>query len=153
MLNEMSLEKLNEQDINNSLNQYLKHYTDCFSEPSQTKYFQAYQQGILSGLDRKSIEPIALHFLDQKQVRGMQQFFKRSKNWETNLTQTYRAQLANQIADPEGFASADESCFVKKTLTPQESPDNTADVYAKEKTANQAYLSATPQKRLRTSRC
>ena len=114
MLNELSLEKLSEQDINKALKQYIEQYTDCFTEPSQTKYFEAYQQGILSNLDRKSIEPIALHFLGKKQVRGMQQFFKRSKNWETNLTQQYQTQLAKQIADPDGFASVDDSCFVKK---------------------------------------
>jgi len=114
MLNELSLEKLSEQDINNALKQYIEQYTDCFIEPSQAKYFEAYQQGILSGLDRKSIEPIALHFLGKKQVRGMQQFFKRSKNWETNLTQQYQTQLAKQIADPDGFVSVDDSCFVKK---------------------------------------
>lgn len=114
MLNELALEKISEQDINNELIQYLKNYNDCFTEPAQTKYFEAFERGILSGLDRKSIEPIALHFLDQKQVRGMQQFFKRSKNWETNLTKQYQTQLAKQIAHQEGFASIDESCFVKK---------------------------------------
>jgi len=50
MLNELSLEKLSEQDINNALKQYIEQYTDCFTEPSQTKYFESHQQDIPSDL-------------------------------------------------------------------------------------------------------
>ena len=36
------------------------------------------------------------------------------KKLETNLTQQYQTQLTKQITDPNGFLSADDSCFVKK---------------------------------------
>jgi len=114
MLNQLALEKISQQNLNNALTQYLNQYTTCFTHPSQTKYFKTYQQGLLSNLDRKSIEPIALHFLNQHQVRHLQQFFKRPKNWQQPLTQTYQTQLANQIADPDGFLSIDDCCHIKK---------------------------------------
>ena len=65
-------------------------------------------------LDRKSIEPIALSFLGEKEVRGMQQFFTRSKGWDESLFNSYKTQLSVQLSSPKGFLSVDESDFVKK---------------------------------------
>jgi len=114
MLNELALENLSEQEISSQLEKYLKKYAECFTRPSQTRYFEAFEKGILSGLDRKSIEPIALHFLGEEQVRGMQQFFTRSKDWDENLAPCYQRQLSERIAGEDGFLCVDESDFVKK---------------------------------------
>jgi len=75
MLNELALENLSEQEISSKLEKYLGKYAGCFTRPLQVRYFEAFEKGILSGLDRKSIEPIAPHFLGEEQVRGVQQFF------------------------------------------------------------------------------
>ena len=114
LLNELALENISEVEISEELERYLNHYARCFVRSQQQKYFKAFEGGLLSGLDRKSIEPIALHFLGEEQVRGMQQFFTRSKGWEESAGQCYRSMLSEQIADDGGFACVDESCFIKK---------------------------------------
>jgi len=85
-----------------------------FVRSQQIKYFESFVKGLLSKLDRKSIEPIALSFLGEKEVRGMQQFFTRSKGWDELLLNSYKTQLSAQITGPKGFLSVDESDFVKK---------------------------------------
>lgn len=114
MLNELALENINEQTISQELEKYLGQYSGSFSRGQQKKYFEAFERGLLSGLDRKSIEPIALHFSGESQVRGMQQFFKRSQGWEAALSECYRRQLSEELGEEGGFACVDESCFVKK---------------------------------------
>ena len=59
------------------------------------KYFEAFEKGLLTNLNRKSIEPIALSFLDEKEVRGMQQFFMHSTGWEENLRRCYKEKPSN----------------------------------------------------------
>ncbi|MCL2868126.1 MAG: IS701 family transposase [Candidatus Bathyarchaeota archaeon] len=108
------LQKIPTTTITKQLQQYLKNYNNCFTRSQQIKYFETYQKGLLSNLNRKTIEPIALHFLGEKQVRGMQQFITRSKGWQQNLTQQYQTQLAKQLNDINGFLSVDESDFPKK---------------------------------------
>ena len=108
------LRGITEGEITGCLQQYLKNYSDCFVRSQQTKYFETFVRGLLSNLDRKSIEPIALSFLGEKGVRGMQQFFTRSKGWDEMVINHYKRQLADQLTDEKGFLSVDESDFVKK---------------------------------------
>lgn len=109
-----SFEGIPEGEITNLLEGYLKSYDTCFVRSQQIKYFRAFEKGLLSNLDRKSIEPIALSFLGEKEVRGMQQFFTRSKGWDVALKQSYQKQLGKALGGAKGFLSADESDFVKK---------------------------------------
>jgi SRSO17 transposase len=114
MVNEPALESISEREISEQLEKYLSKYEGCFGRPSQVRYFKAFEKGVLSNLDRKSIEPIALYLLGENQVSGMQQFFTRSKDWYENLAECYRRQLSEQIGDENGFVCVDESDFVKK---------------------------------------
>ncbi|MDR2203995.1 MAG: hypothetical protein LBE76_06855 [Nitrososphaerota archaeon] len=77
LLNQTELQNITEQQIQQELQKYLNKYKHCFTHPHQTKYFQATIQGHLSGLDRKTAKPIALHFLNPTQVRGLQDFYTR----------------------------------------------------------------------------
>ena len=114
LLNELALMSISEQEISQELEQYLNQYKPCFTRSQQTKYFNATIQGLLSDLDRKSAEPIALHFLSPAQVRGQQNFFTRSKDWPQTIKQHYQTQIATQLNHPDGFLSLDECCFPKK---------------------------------------
>lgn len=107
-------QKISEAEITTQLQKYLETYKDCFVRSQQIKYFEAFEKGLLSNLDRKSIEPIALSFLGEKEVRGMQQFFTRSTGWEESVSNCYKEQLSQQISDKNGFLSVDESDFAKK---------------------------------------
>jgi SRSO17 transposase len=112
-LNAAKLAAIQEPEIVDQLNRYLAGYSACF-EKRHLRYFLGFEQGILSALERKSLEPIALHHIGEHQVRGLQHFFTRSTGWDDMLKEHYQNQLAEQIADVDGFMSVDESCFVKK---------------------------------------
>ena len=109
-----TLQKISYDEITKPLQDYVSRYRSCFIRSQQIKYFEAIEKGLLSNLDRKSIEPIALSFLGEKEVRGAQQFFTRSKGWDEALRNCYKEQLANQLTGTDGFLSVDESDFVKK---------------------------------------
>jgi SRSO17 transposase len=112
---EMSkLREITADEITKKLTEYLSGYQDCFARSQQIRYFETFTKGLLSNLERKSIEPIALSFLGEKGVRGMQQFFTRSKGWEEAVRGRYKELLACQLSLPDGFMSVDESDFVKK---------------------------------------
>lgn len=108
------MQKISEDEIAEQIEKYLGTYKGCFVRSQQIKYFEAFEKGLLSNLDRKSIEPIALSFLGEKEVRGMQQFFTRSTGWDDAVGDCYKEQLSQQISDTNGFMSVDESDYVKK---------------------------------------
>ncbi|WP_125144023.1 IS701 family transposase [Clostridium transplantifaecale] len=96
------------------LENYLQNYFPCFFLQPQRRLFQTFVQGLLSPLERKSIEPIALHFSGEKYVRPLQQFFTRSRFDEQLLLDTYQELLAEQIGAGRGMLSVDDTSFVKK---------------------------------------
>ena len=108
------LQEISSDEITKQLHDYLKRYQNCFVRSQQIKYFEAFEKGLLSNLDRKSIEPIALSFLGEKEVRGMQQFFTRSSGWDEAVSTCYKKQLAGELTYKKGFLSVDESDFIKK---------------------------------------
>lgn len=108
------LKKIRTEEITKLLDDYLSEYISCFGRSQQIKYFEAFEKGLLSNLDRKSIEPIALSFLGETEVRGMQQFFTRSRGWDEAIKERYTRQVAKKLTEAKGFISVDESDFVKK---------------------------------------
>ena len=100
--------------LQTELENYLRIYFPCFSQQPQRRLFQTFIQGLLSPLERKSIEPIALHFSGEKYVRPMQQFFSRSPFDEQPLLDTYRDLLSRQIGAGGGMLSVDDTGFIKK---------------------------------------
>ncbi|MCC3399649.1 transposase, partial [Clostridiales bacterium AHG0011] len=65
-------------------------------------------------MDRKSIEPIALHLAGEKSVRPMQQFFTRAPLREDDILDTYQQLLAAQLNHTGSMLSVDDTSFVKK---------------------------------------
>ncbi len=104
----------NEVLLQKELENYLQNYFSCYSQQPQRRLFQTFIQGLLSSLDRKSIEPIALHFSGEKYVRPMQLIFSRSPFDEQPLLDTYQELLSRQIGAGNGMLSVDDTSFVKK---------------------------------------
>nr|WP_320985916.1 IS701 family transposase [Enterocloster clostridioformis] len=102
------------QEIEQLLEPYLHQYDCAFSSFKQTKHFADFVRGLLSPLDRKSIEPIALHFHGEKSVRPMQQFFTRAPLNERQILDTYQRLLAAQVNHSGSMLSVDDTSFVKK---------------------------------------
>jgi SRSO17 transposase len=74
----------------------------------------AYLSGLLSNAPAKSIEPIALAFLDADAVRCLQRFMKSYRWDEAAMAATHQALLAETLAAPDGMLTVDSSEFPKK---------------------------------------
>lgn len=114
MMREMDLSEISEEEIQAQFAEYVGEYGKHLLNASQRRYFETFQRGLLSDLDRKSIEPIALEYLEEKDVRGFQQFFVRSVMPDAEMQTRYQELLAESICAPEGFLSVDDSGFIKK---------------------------------------
>ena len=114
MFKEMDLDQIKEHEVQSMFKKYIGLYGGCFQNKFQERYFETFERGLLSELDRKSIEPIALSYMDEKDVRGFQQFFSRSEWSDNKLLTRYQELMAESISMPGGFLSIDGSDFAKK---------------------------------------
>ncbi len=114
MIETMELESIRPEVITSELEKYLEKYKTSFANSSQVKYFETFEKGLLSEMDRKTIEPIALAFLDETEVRGFQQFFSRANFSDEGLLERYQTLLAETLGEAGGFLSVDGSDFPKK---------------------------------------
>ena len=108
---------LNEESVaalGSLLGEYLDYYKRCFSWSAQQRNAETYIKGLLSDLDRKSVEPIALRYLDEKAVRTLQQFQKDAPWDDVQMKRLYQARVLDAFCDPEGMLTIDGSDFVKK---------------------------------------
>jgi len=74
----------------------------------------AYLSGLLSNNPAKSVEPIALTFLDEDAVRPLQRFMKSYRWDEAAMAATHQALLAETLAAPDGMLTVDSCEFPKK---------------------------------------
>jgi len=74
----------------------------------------AYLSGLLSNTPAKSVEPMALAFLDEEAVRSLQCFMK-SYRWDhAAMEAAHQALLAETLAEPDGMLTVDSCEFPKK---------------------------------------
>jgi len=85
----------------------------CFARSEPREHFFNYLVGQFSKLERKSIEPMALH-VEGGNIRGMQRFLSDDVWDEDAMSQTYRRRVADEMGTPDGVLIVDESGFVKK---------------------------------------
>jgi len=88
-------------------------FHDCFPRRETRAHFFDYMVGQLSPLERKSIEPMALH-VEGGTVRGLQRFLSDVVWDEEHMRWTYHQLVADAMGDPEGVLMVDETGFVKK---------------------------------------
>lgn len=96
------------------LDNYLASYQECYSRSDQRNHGETFVKGLLSNLERKSIEPIALEYVGPKGVRPLQIFFKDSPLNDGLMHQIYQQRLATAIGGQDGMINTDGSDFVKK---------------------------------------
>jgi SRSO17 transposase len=88
-------------------------FHDCFARSEPRTHFFDYMVGQCSKLERKSIEPMALH-VEGGTIRGMQRFIS-DVHWdEAQMVWNYHQLVADEMGDPEGVLMFDETGFVKK---------------------------------------
>ena len=108
---------LNEQsvaDLGRILDEYMGKFLSCYSRNDQQKNGETYIKGLLSDLNRKSIEPIALRYLDEKAVRTLQLHLKDSPWADSEMKKIYQNLVFLKANDPNGMFTVDGSDFAKK---------------------------------------
>jgi SRSO17 transposase len=88
-------------------------FHDCFARSEPRAHFFDYMVGQFSRLERKSVEPMALH-VEGGPVRGMQRFLSDVRWDEEQMRWNYHQLVAAEMGDPDGVLMFDETGFVKK---------------------------------------
>ncbi|MFZ3132573.1 MAG: transposase [Desulfosporosinus sp.] len=93
----------------------MSRFVDCFKRAEPIANFYAYMKGLLSNLERKSVEPIALEFINNPRgPRNLQNFMKDVHCDDEKITEIYQEGLSERLSDAEGMFTVDESGMVKK---------------------------------------
>ena len=100
--------------VSDLLEQYLEHYRPSYKRLEQKQLADTFIKGLLSDLERKSIEPVSLRYSGPEGVRPMQMFSKNSTFDDTKMLDIYQRQLAALIAEEDGMLNVDGSDFPKK---------------------------------------
>ena len=87
-------------------------FHDCFARSEPRAHFFDYMVGQLSKLERKSIEPMALH-VEGGTIRGMQRFISDGRWDEEQMQWNYHQLVADELGDPEGVLMFDETASPK----------------------------------------
>ena len=74
----------------------------------------AYISGLMSNSQAKSVEPIALEFLDKASVRSLQMFMKNYRWDHQGIQRAHQSMLAQMISRPDGMITVDSCEFPKK---------------------------------------
>jgi SRSO17 transposase len=108
--------ELTPQDVDGFLDElrvFHHQFRACFSRSEPREHFFNYMVGQCSALERKSIEPMALH-VKGGNIRGMQRCMSDDVWDEDHMRQTYHGLVADEMGAPDGVLMFDESGFVKK---------------------------------------
>ena len=114
LLAEIGLDAQAVEQLGALLDEYLAYFQECYQRSEQRQHGETFVKGLLSDLDCKSIEPIALRYQGEEAVRPMQFFFQRSPWDDQKMLHLYQQRLAYLVNDPSGMITVDESDFPKK---------------------------------------
>ena len=95
------------------LDEFHQAFHACFVRREPREHFLRYMAGQLSSLERKSIEPMAIHIAGGN-IRGMQRFISDDVWKEEEMQRLYHGMVADEMGEPQGMILVDESGFVKK---------------------------------------
>lgn len=96
-----------------NLSAFMSRYTERLYDRRQAPHANVYVRGLLSDLERKTIEPIA----EQAQLghpRPLQRFVGEGRFNDALLIAELQSHVAEEIGDPAGILVGDPSCFEKK---------------------------------------
>jgi hypothetical protein len=102
ILDEIRVNSKNVETIAALFQEYIDSFDCCLTNSAQANHFKMYIMGLLSNLERKSIEPIALNFGDYDQVRLHQRFMKSSTWKDDQALRICHDKLSEILADKDG---------------------------------------------------
>jgi hypothetical protein len=83
-------------------------FRSCFVRSEPRQHFFHYMAGQFSSLERKSIEPMAIH-IEGGSIRGMQRFISDDVWKEPQIQHIYHGMVAHDMGVPQGVLIFDES--------------------------------------------
>lgn len=111
------IEPLDESDLSTLselLVEFHDEFNDVFRRAGQEESGLYYLSGLLSSVDRKNTEKIALELIGEKGVRRLQRFLKDNLWHEDKMLNKIQRKSSELLNDPEGMLTADSSEFIKK---------------------------------------
>jgi SRSO17 transposase len=109
--------ELSERDVDKlatELEEYHKLFEEGFRRKEQKDLSLCYLQGLLSELDRKSMEPIALRLRGKDKVRSLQRFMGEYKWDEEFVALRHKDEISKLLSESNGVLSVDSSEVAKK---------------------------------------
>ena len=86
------------------LKNFMNRFQSCFQRSEQTFHVNVYIKGLLSNLKRKSVEPIALEYIENLRGPRNLQFFMKDAKWDDErATKIYQEGLSERLSDDEGM--------------------------------------------------
>ncbi len=89
-------------------------FSSCYTRKEQEINGMVYFTGLFSDIPRKSIEPIALNYSPNMNVRGIQKFMKDSVWDDKKMQNIHQTELLSIIGDENGMITLDPSDVAKK---------------------------------------
>ncbi len=108
-----SIEKVDVEGCLDELYEFHAMFEDCFVRSEPRENFLRYMVGLMSPLESKTIEPIALHVRGGN-VRCMQNAISDAIWDEDKMLSRYHMQVREDLGGPDGVLIFDESGSVKK---------------------------------------
>jgi len=103
-----------QKDIAEELVQFHALFRDCFLRSEQRLLGLGYLRGLVSDVERKNIEAIALAFGGETKVRSMQNFLSRYPWDETRMLERSHTLLRQSIGERQGMWCVDSTEIPKK---------------------------------------
>ncbi|MFQ6113611.1 MAG: IS701 family transposase [bacterium] len=111
------IEPLDESDLSqlsDLLVEFHDEFSDVFRRAGQEESGLYYLSGLLSSIERKNTEKIALELLGEGGVRKLQRFMKDNIWYEDQMLDRLERKSAELLNAPDGMLTTDSSEFVKK---------------------------------------
>lgn len=102
------------RDLADELEAFHGLFEEAFCRSEQKGWSRCYLQGLLTAIERKCMEPIALELEGPKAVRNLQRFMGAYKWDDEYLARRHRQEASKSLAAADGVLSVDSSEFVKK---------------------------------------
>jgi SRSO17 transposase len=114
VLSGLGLTKETSELVGKRFQEHINPYLPHLHRIEPIGYFKIVLHGLLSDLDRKSIEPIGLAYGEPKVVRGSQNFITRSPWDHVGMLKTYQKETLRIFSDENGMLTGDGCDFPKK---------------------------------------
>jgi SRSO17 transposase len=108
------IDEATREDIAEQLVEFHQLFRDCFLCSQQRLLGLGYLRGLVSDIERKNIEAIALAFGGEKKVRSMQNFLSRYPWDEEKMLERCQRLLHEAIGERQGMWCVDSTEFPKK---------------------------------------